>query len=143
MTTAQSINLAASTAGSSLSSSNYPYISNNTFTQYATYNMDPSPADLIFSYLNEDEISKLLDTIKEREASDNGDDYHKILAACLESRHFSEKFLMKYFVNQYSAESDDFKRHHLKGCLFSLHSADIKSGQYSEIKLYLELNDKE
>lgn len=91
--------------------------------------------NLLARYLREDEISEILDNVKFRIGSGSNDDYISILKAFLDSkRHFSEEFLLNHLDKDNISE--------LKESVLKAHYYDIKSGEYSQLALLFELNDK-
>lgn len=79
--------------------------------------------------LNEAEVIELFDKIYSRTNSSK-DLLAHIVAWTVRERHFSEKFLLKYYSEKLISKSD----------IMSRHRADILSGQYAELAVLLELN---
>lgn len=79
---------------------------------------------LLISVLKESEIEELFDKFIER--NDDSDDIIKILKSVISQRHFSEDFLLKYYI--YIDERT----------VKTQHSADIKSQEYSRLALLIE-----
>lgn len=91
--------------------------------------------NILARYLREDEISEILDNVKFRIGSGNNDYYISILKTFLDSeRHFSEEFLLNHL------DKNNISK--LKESVLKAHYYDIKSGEYSQLALLFELNDK-
>ena len=91
--------------------------------------------NILARYLREDEISEILDNVKSRIGRGNNGHYISILKTFLDSeRHFSEEFLLNHL------DKDNISK--LKKDVLKAHYYDIKSGEYSQLALLFELNDK-
>lgn len=81
----------------------------------------------IIDYLNETEIEDIINKLIERSISGDDNNLLKdVLNKIVSLRHFSEDFLIK-FLDKLTVRS-----------LMEQHSANIKSGEYSQIALYIE-----
>lgn len=82
----------------------------------------------ILDYFTVDEVEKLIDNMIVR-MSEN--DFQLFLETVLKSRHFSEEFIMKYIHL-----IPEFR---IRNTLLNKHRAEILSGEYANVKLFLDL----
>lgn len=107
---------------------NISYTPNIVNTTNSIYMPTSISLDAIISYLNEDEIIKLFDTLFER--IPNSAEFKDIVVSAVRSTHFSEEFLLKYsfYLTEY-----DVKIRHCR---------ELNSGEYSQLALYFLSKEK-
>ena len=86
-------------------------------------------------YLTEDELDTIISNICDRDGENQAANMFLVL---LEHRHFSEKFIMKWGVGRFTSRVE---RYVFKNYLMKMHKSDVKTGVYSELALWLAMDE--
>lgn len=119
--TSNSINTSAGTYSTIATSASPSWIISNGSLMDSSIHMSDETRDILLETFKEDELEKILITVKER----NPDQFPNLLKDFVRNRHFSEDFLLSYA--EYLTKEDIKRRH----------NEHLISGDYPTLALLL------